>query len=84
MAMPPHEPRTYRTRMARPGLTGFRVAVKETDLWVLAARDFPPRSGKSSSRNGSSWRPTFPGTPGFSPLWFPGPPTRSLHWWSGR
>ena len=26
--------------MARAGLTGFRVAVKETDLWVLAARDF--------------------------------------------
>jgi hypothetical protein len=25
--------------MARPGLVGFRVAVKETDLWVLAARD---------------------------------------------
>jgi len=35
-----YEPRTYRTRMARSGLTGFRVAVKETDLWVLAARDF--------------------------------------------
>jgi ApbE superfamily uncharacterized protein (UPF0280 family) len=33
------EPRTYRTRMARSGLVGFRVAVKETDLWVLAARD---------------------------------------------
>ena len=28
--------------MARQGLTGFRVAVKETDLWVLAARDFTP------------------------------------------
>jgi ApbE superfamily uncharacterized protein (UPF0280 family) len=35
-----HEPRTYRTRMARPGLMGFRVVVKETDLWVLAAWDF--------------------------------------------
>lgn len=35
-----YEPRTYRTRMARSGLVGFRVAVKETDLWVLAARDF--------------------------------------------
>ncbi|MBM4302218.1 MAG: UPF0280 family protein [Deltaproteobacteria bacterium] len=35
-----YEPRTYRTSMARPGLVGFRVAVKETDLWVLAARDF--------------------------------------------
>jgi len=34
-----YEPRTYRTRMARKGLVGFRVAVKETDLWVLAARD---------------------------------------------
>ena len=40
MTTPPYEPRTYRTRMARAGLTGFRVAVKETDLWVLAARDF--------------------------------------------
>ncbi|MBM4294441.1 MAG: UPF0280 family protein [Deltaproteobacteria bacterium] len=36
---PPHELRTYRTRMARKGLVGFRVAVKETDLWVLADRD---------------------------------------------
>lgn len=36
----PYEPRTYRSRMARPGLRGFRVAVKETDLWILAARDF--------------------------------------------
>ena len=34
-----YEPRTYRSRMARPGLVGFRVAVKETDLWILAARD---------------------------------------------
>ena len=40
MSALPYEPRTYRTRMARPGLVGFRVAVKETDLWVLAARDF--------------------------------------------
>ena len=37
-----YEPRTYRTRMAREGLVGFRVVVKETDLWVLAARDFTP------------------------------------------
>jgi ApbE superfamily uncharacterized protein (UPF0280 family) len=35
-----YEPRTYRTRMAREGLTAFRVALKETDLMVLAARDF--------------------------------------------
>lgn len=34
-----HQPRTYRTRMAREGLVGFRVAVKETDLMVLAERD---------------------------------------------
>ncbi len=34
------EPRTYRTRMARAGLVGFRVAVRETDLQILAARDF--------------------------------------------
>lgn len=34
-----HEPRTYRTRMARKGLVPFRVAVKETDLLVLAVRD---------------------------------------------
>jgi len=34
-----YEPRTYRTRMARPGLVGFRVVVQETDLWVLAVRD---------------------------------------------
>lgn len=37
-----YEPRTYRTRMARAGLIGFQVAVKETDLWVLAAQDFSP------------------------------------------
>ena len=42
MSTEAYEPRTYRTRMARAGLVGFRVAVKETDLWVLAARDFTP------------------------------------------
>jgi hypothetical protein len=31
--------RTYRTRMARPGLTGFQVRVHQTDLMILAARD---------------------------------------------
>ncbi len=40
MPRPTHEPRTYRTRMARKGLVPFRVAVKETDLLVLATRDF--------------------------------------------
>ena len=34
-----YEPRTYRTRMAREGLVGFQVVVKETDLWVLAGQD---------------------------------------------
>ncbi|MBW1991074.1 MAG: UPF0280 family protein [Deltaproteobacteria bacterium] len=33
------ESRTYRTRVARKGLVSFRVAVRETDLLVLAARD---------------------------------------------
>jgi ApbE superfamily uncharacterized protein (UPF0280 family) len=33
------EPRTYRTRMVRSGLVGFRVAVKETDLMILAQQD---------------------------------------------
>jgi uncharacterized protein len=42
MSTQAYEPRTYRARMARPGLVGFRVAVKETDLWVLAARDLSP------------------------------------------
>ncbi len=42
MSIKSYEPRTYRARMARPGLVGFRVAVRETDLWVLAARDFSP------------------------------------------
>jgi ApbE superfamily uncharacterized protein (UPF0280 family) len=31
--------RTYRTRMARSGLVRFRVAVKETDLMILAEKD---------------------------------------------
>lgn len=33
------EARTYRTRMAREGLVAFRVAVQQTDLLILAARD---------------------------------------------
>jgi hypothetical protein len=33
------QPRTYRTRMAREGLVPFQVTVKETDLFILAARD---------------------------------------------
>ena len=39
MAKTRHQSRTYRTNMHRAGLAGFRVAVKETDLMVLAQRD---------------------------------------------
>jgi uncharacterized protein len=39
MAPSDHQERIYRTRMQRPGLVGFRVAVKETDLMVMAQRD---------------------------------------------
>ena len=35
-----HQERTYRTQMQRRGLVGFRVAVQETDLMILAQRDF--------------------------------------------
>lgn len=35
-----YEFRTYRTRMGREGLVGFQVAVRETDLMVLAEQDF--------------------------------------------
>jgi uncharacterized protein len=45
-----HEPRTYRTRMARKGLVPFRVAVKETDLAVLAARDLTRQVRKAVVR----------------------------------
>jgi ApbE superfamily uncharacterized protein (UPF0280 family) len=38
--LPRPEPRNYRTRMAREGLVGFQVAVRETDLMILAAQDF--------------------------------------------
>ncbi len=36
---PPSQPRTYRTRMQRSGLVGFRVQVQETDLMLLAQQD---------------------------------------------
>lgn len=38
-ARPRQQSRTYRTRMGREGLMNFRVAVKETDLMILAQRD---------------------------------------------
>ncbi len=62
-----YEPRTYRTRMARPGLVGFQVAVRETDLWVLAGRDLTPEVGRWCSRSGGSWRPISPPTRNLSP-----------------
>jgi hypothetical protein len=36
---PAYDSRTYRTRMARDGLVGFQVVVRETDLMVLAEQD---------------------------------------------
>lgn len=33
-SIPPHEPRTYRQRVQRPGLIGYRVLVRETDLHI--------------------------------------------------
>lgn len=41
---PRPQPRTYRTRMGREGLVGFRVAVKETDLMILAQQDLSAES----------------------------------------
>lgn len=35
----PMTTRTYRTRMARPGLAGFQVRVHQTDLMILADHD---------------------------------------------
>ena len=37
--MPPYQERTYRNKVSAPGLTCFRVVVKETDLWVCAERN---------------------------------------------
>ncbi|MFO7987704.1 MAG: UPF0280 family protein [Desulfatiglandaceae bacterium] len=37
--MIPYQERTYRNRVNAPGLTCFRVVVKETDLWVCAEQD---------------------------------------------
>ena len=39
MAKSRYQSRTYRTRMQRAGLVGFRVAVQETDLMILAQHD---------------------------------------------
>ena len=85
MTTPPYEPRTYRTRMARAGLDSFRVAVKETDLWVLADRDFSRRGpGNRHPGAAAAWRPTSQAIPAFSRLSPPGRETPSPRRWSGR
>src|SRR4030042_3506279 len=60
-----YEPRTYRTRMAREGLVGFRVVVKETDLWVLAARDFTPEGREVVLQERRQLESYLAGHPGF-------------------
>jgi ApbE superfamily uncharacterized protein (UPF0280 family) len=61
----PGEPRTYRARMARPGLVGFRVAVKETDLWVLADRDLAPEVRELVIQERQQLEAYIAGHPGF-------------------
>jgi ApbE superfamily uncharacterized protein (UPF0280 family) len=68
------EPRTYRTRMARPGLKGFRVAVKETDLLVLAARDFSPEVREIVIQERQQLEAYIAGHPGFLSSLAPWPP----------
>jgi ApbE superfamily uncharacterized protein (UPF0280 family) len=68
------EPRTYRTRMERPGLTGFRVEVKETDLWVLAARDFAPEVRELIIQERQQLEAYIAGHPGFLASLIPWPP----------
>jgi len=68
------EPRTYRTRMTRPGLKGFRVAVKETDLLVLAARDFSPEVREIVIQERQQLEAYIAGHPGFLSSLAPWPP----------
>ena len=79
-----HEPRTYRTRMARPGLVGFQVAVKETDLWVLAARDFSSEVRDLVIQERQQLEAYIAANPDFLTTLAPGPPTPSPRRWSGR
>ncbi len=65
MKTPAYEPRTYRTRMAREGLVGFRVAVKETDLMVLAARDLAPEVRQVVVQERQQLEAYIAGHPGF-------------------
>ncbi len=60
-----YEPRTYRSRMARAGLVGFRVVVKETDLWVLAARDFSRKAREVVLQERRQLEAYIAGHPGF-------------------
>ena len=68
------ETRTYRTRMARSGLTGFRVEVKETDLWVLAARDFSPEVREVVIQERQQLEAYIAAHPGFLTSLVPWPP----------
>jgi ApbE superfamily uncharacterized protein (UPF0280 family) len=69
-----YEPRTYRTRMSRAGLTGFRVTVKETDLWVLAAQDFTPEVRELVIQERQQLEAYIAGHPGFLTTLVPWPP----------
>jgi hypothetical protein len=60
-----YEPRTYRSRMTRAGLVGFRVAVKETDLWVLAARDLSKEVQEAVLQERQQLEGYIAGHPGF-------------------
>jgi ApbE superfamily uncharacterized protein (UPF0280 family) len=73
MSAKAYEPRTYRTRMARTGLTGFRVAVKETDLWVLAVRDFSPEVRELVIQERRQLEAYIAGHPGFLTTLVPWP-----------
>ncbi len=42
--------RTYRDRMAAPDLVGFRVQIRETDLYILAQRDLTAEATRVARR----------------------------------
>ncbi len=42
-----YQPRNYRTRVGRPGFVPFRVQIKETDLFILAQKDYSETALKS-------------------------------------
>jgi ApbE superfamily uncharacterized protein (UPF0280 family) len=73
MTEPGYEPRTYRTRMAREGLVGFRVAVKETDLWVLASRDLTKEVREAALLERQQLEAYIAAHPGFLPALDPWP-----------